>query len=119
MQEAPLSQLCDSDPFPMAARFLNFFLYALLFQLLFFLSLDYTLCPPPRRATSTQFRPLSCTKDTYEGREQAQVDSTHPALDVLALAAAPSSASSNEESEEEEEEEVEDEEEPNVLTIVY
>ena len=111
MQEAPLSQLCDSDPFPMA-RCLNFFLYALLFQLLFFLSLDYTLCPP-RRATSTQFRPLSCTKDTYEGHEQTQVDSTHPALDVVALAA-PSLASSDEESEE-----VEDEEEPNVLTIVY
>ena len=112
MQEAPLSQLCDSyPPFPMAGRFLNFFLYALLVQLLFFLSLDYTLCPP-RLATSTQLRPLPCTKDSYEGHGQAQVDSTHPALDEVALAA-PSSASSDEESEEE------DEIEPNVLTIVY
>ena len=112
MQEAPLSQLCDSyPPFPMAGRMLNFFLYALLFQLLLFLSLDYTLCPP-RLATSTQLRPLPCTKDSYEGHGQSQVDSTHPALDEVALAA-PSSASSDEESEEE------DEIEPNVLTIVY
>jgi len=91
-------------------RLVNFFLYALLFQLLLFLSLDYTLCPP-HLATSTQLRPLPCTKDSYEGHGQAQVDSTHPALDEVALAA-PSSASSDEESEE-------DEKEPNVLTIVY
>ena len=113
MQEVPLTPLlCESGAM---ARIIKFFLYALFFQLVLFLSLDYTLCPP-QHVTSTQVRPLPCTEDTYAADDHAQVDSTHPPLDEAAQAA-PLVDSTDEEEQEEEEEE---EEVPrSVLTIVY
>jgi hypothetical protein len=131
MQEVPLSQLCDSMS-SSVAKLYNVFVTLIVFQLLLFLTLDFTLCSK-QHVTNAQVRPLPCTDESVNGYVQAQVDSTHPALDLLAQAA-PSSSSSDDDSEEEEqkrekEKEKEEEEEDegrcdlqsprNVLTIVY
>ena len=126
MQEVPLSQLCDS-----MTKLYNVFVTLILFQLLLFLTLDFSLCSK-QHVVRAQDRPLPCTDESVNGYEQAQVDSTHPDLDLVAQAA-PSLSSSDDDSEAEEmrekekEEEEEDEYEgrcdlqspKNVLTIVY
>ena len=127
MQEVPLSQLCDS-----MTKLYNVFVTLILFQLLLFLTLDFSLCSK-QHVVRAQDRPLPCTDESVNGYGQAQVDSTHPDLDLVAQAA-PSLSSSDDDSEaeemrEKEKEEEEEEEEyegrcdlqspKNVLTIVY
>ena len=125
MQEVPLSQLCDS-----MTKLYNVFVTLILFQLLLFLTLDFSLCSK-QHVVRAQDRPLPCTDESVNGYEQAQVDSTHPDLDLVAQAA-PSLSSSDDDSEAEEKREKEKEKEEeedegrcdlqsprNVLTIVY
>ena len=125
MQEVPLSQLCDS-----MTKLYNVFVTLILFQLLLFLTLDFSLCSK-QHVVRAQDRPLPCTDESVNGHGQAQVDSTHPDLDLVAQAA-PSLSSSDDDSEAEEmrekEKEKEEEEDEgrcdlqsprNVLTIVY
>ena len=132
MQEVPLSQLCDSMS-SSVAKLYNVFVTLIVFQLLLFLTLDFTLCSK-QHVINAQDRPLPCTDESVNGYVQAQVDSTHPDLDLVAQAA-PSLSSSDDDSEAEEkrekEKETEEEEEEedegrcdlqsprNVLTIVY
>ena len=113
MQEVPLSQLCESMSFS-ATKLYSVFVTLIVFQLLLFLSLDFSLCSK-QHVVRAQDRPLPCTDESVNGYVQAQVDSTHPDLDLVARAA-PLVDSTDEEEQEEEEEVVVPR---SVLTIVY
>ena len=68
MQEVPLSQLCESMSFS-AAKLYNVFVTLIVFQLLLFLTLDFTLCSK-QHVVRAQDRPLPCTDESVNGYVQ-------------------------------------------------